>query len=45
MLYIEGLCANKAAGRGAGMHMMDLVHRIALDYQDRIYIKDLNYQL
>jgi len=31
MLYIEGLCANKAAGRGAGMNMMDLVHRIARD--------------
>ena len=37
MLYIEGLCANKAAGRGAGMHMMDLVHRIALDTGPDIY--------
>ena len=37
MLYIEGLCANRAAGRGAGMHMMDLVHRIALDTGPDIY--------
>jgi hypothetical protein len=37
MLYIEGLCANKAADRGAGMHMMDLVHRIALDTGRDIY--------
>jgi hypothetical protein len=37
MLYIEGLCANRAAGRGAGMHMMDLVHRIALDTGPNIY--------
>jgi hypothetical protein len=37
MLYIEGLCANKAAGRGAGMHMMDLVHRIAFDTGPDIY--------
>ncbi len=37
MLYIEGLCANRAAGRGAGMHMMDLVHRIAKDTGPDIY--------
>ena len=37
MLYIEGLCANKAAGSGAGMQMMDLVHRIALDTGSDIY--------
>ena len=37
MLYIEGLCANRAAGRRAGMHMMDLVHRIALDTGPDIY--------
>ena len=37
MLYIEGLCANKAAGRGAGMKMMDLVHKIALDTGPDIY--------
>jgi len=37
MLYIEGLCTNRAAGRGAGMHMMDLVHRIALDTGPDIY--------
>ena len=37
MLYIEGLCANRAAGRGAGMNMMDLVHRIALDTGPDIY--------
>jgi len=37
MLYIEGLCANKAAGRGAGMNMMDLVHKIALDTGPDIY--------
>jgi len=30
MLYIEGLCANRAAGRGAALNMMDIVHRIAL---------------
>ena len=37
MLYIEGLCANRAAGQGAGMRMMDLVHQIAFGTEGGIY--------
>ena len=29
-LYIEGVCASRAAGRGAGITLMDLVHHLAL---------------
>ena len=29
-LYIEGVCASRAAGRGAGTTLMDLVHHLAL---------------
>jgi len=37
MLYIEGLCANSVAGRGAGMYMMDIVHQIASETGPDIY--------
>ena len=37
MLYIEGLCANRAAGRGAALGMMDLVHQIAFGTGPDIY--------
>ncbi len=37
-LYIEGLCANRAAGRGAGMQLMDKVHASAFtaNKQERV---------
>ena len=37
-LYIEGLCANRAAGRGAGMELMDKVHASAFtaNKQERV---------
>ena len=37
MLYIEGLCANRAAGRGIGIGMMDLVHQIAYQCGQDMY--------
>jgi len=37
MLYIEGLCANRAAGRGVGIAMMDLVHQIAYQCGQDMY--------
>ena len=55
-LYIEGVCASRAAGRGAGTTLMDLVHHLAslsgfagtklssLDYVIPYYFNKFSYR-